>query len=89
MFSLTILALNPIHRGATARRMGLDPQARNPSSERLLELIKATGISIRSLLREKDTPYGELRFPYAKWTDENRNIVTFNKEDGEVVPARG
>ena len=41
-----------------------------PSRERLKELIKAMGISVRSLLREKDTPYAALGLSDPKWTDE-------------------
>jgi arsenate reductase len=37
---------------------------------RLLELIKAMGISARALLREKGTPYAELELADPKWSDE-------------------
>ena len=40
-----------------------------PSRTRLLELIKAMGISVRALLREKGTPYAELGLADPKWTD--------------------
>ena len=41
-----------------------------PSRERLVELIKAMGISVRALLREKGTPYAELGLADPKWSDD-------------------
>ena len=41
-----------------------------PSRERLVELIKAMEISVRALLREKGTPYGELGLAIPKWSDD-------------------
>jgi arsenate reductase (glutaredoxin) len=41
-----------------------------PSRDRLVELIKAMGISVRALLREKGTPYAELGLADPKWTDD-------------------
>jgi arsenate reductase len=41
-----------------------------PSRERLKELITAMGVSVRALLREKGTPYGELGLADPKWTDD-------------------
>ncbi len=41
-----------------------------PSRERLVELIKAMGISARALLREKGTPYRELGLDDPKWSDD-------------------
>jgi arsenate reductase (glutaredoxin) len=41
-----------------------------PSRARLLELIKAMGISPRALLREKDTPYAQLGLADPNWTDD-------------------
>lgn len=41
-----------------------------PSRARLIELIKAMGISVRALLREKGTPYAELGLADPKWSDE-------------------
>ncbi|MBN9603737.1 MAG: arsenate reductase (glutaredoxin) [Afipia felis] len=41
-----------------------------PTRERLKELIAALGISVRDLLREKDTPYKELGLDDPKWSDE-------------------
>ena len=40
-----------------------------PSRARLIELIKAMGIPVRALLREKGTPYAELGLADPKWTD--------------------
>jgi arsenate reductase (glutaredoxin) len=42
-----------------------------PSRERLVELINAMGISVRALLREKDTPYAQLELADSKWTDDD------------------
>jgi arsenate reductase len=41
-----------------------------PSRTRLIELIRAMGISVRALLREKGTPYAELRLADPKWSDD-------------------
>ena len=41
-----------------------------PSREKLKELIAAMGAPVRSLLREKGTPYKELALDDAKWTDD-------------------
>jgi arsenate reductase len=41
-----------------------------PSRSRLIELIDEMGISVRSLLREKGTPYGELGLGDPKWGDD-------------------
>ncbi len=41
-----------------------------PSREKLKELIKAMGISVRDLLREKGTPYQELQLSDPKWSDD-------------------
>ena len=41
-----------------------------PSRARLIELIKALGISARALLREKGTPYAELGLADPKWSDD-------------------
>lgn len=41
-----------------------------PSKERLQELIRAMGIPVRALLREKGTPYAELQLSDPKWSDE-------------------
>ena len=41
-----------------------------PSRARLIELIKAMGISVRALLRQKGTPHAELGLGDPKWTDD-------------------
>src|SRR2546430_12995193 len=41
-----------------------------PDRARLLELIKAMGIPVRALLREKGTPYAELGLADPKWSDD-------------------
>ena len=41
-----------------------------PTKERLQALISAMGIPVRALLRQKGTPYGELRLDDPKWTDD-------------------
>jgi arsenate reductase len=41
-----------------------------PSRSRLIELIKATGVPARALLREKGTPYAELGLADPKWSDD-------------------
>jgi arsenate reductase (glutaredoxin) len=41
-----------------------------PSRKRLIELVKAMGIPVRALLREKGTPYSELGLADPKWSDD-------------------
>jgi arsenate reductase len=41
-----------------------------PDRARLLELVRAMGISVRELLREKGTPYAELGLADPKWSDD-------------------
>ncbi len=41
-----------------------------PTRARLKQLIAAMGITTRALLREKGTPYHELKLDDPKWTDE-------------------
>jgi arsenate reductase (glutaredoxin) len=41
-----------------------------PDRARLIALIQAMGISVRALLREKGTPYAELRLADRKWSDD-------------------
>lgn len=40
-----------------------------PAKQRLLELVAAMDVSVRALLREKDTPYAELGLDDLKWSD--------------------
>ena len=60
---------------AMIRQSGADPVVVEylktpPSREKLVELIKALGISARALLREKGTPYKELGLDDPKWSDD-------------------
>jgi arsenate reductase len=41
-----------------------------PTRERLVELIKAMGLSVRQVLRRKGTPYDELGLDDPRWTDD-------------------
>jgi len=41
-----------------------------PDRARLIGLIAAMGIPVRALLREKGTPYAELRLADPKWSDD-------------------
>lgn len=41
-----------------------------PTRTRLVELIRAMGITPRALLRQKGTPYDELGLADPKWTDD-------------------
>jgi len=57
------------------RQSGEEPEVieylKNPPNRaRLIELIRAMGISVRALLREKGTPYAELGLADPKWSDE-------------------
>ena len=60
---------------AMIRQSGEEPEVieylKNPPDRaRLVELIKAMGISPRALLREKGTPYAELGLADPKWSDD-------------------
>ena len=60
---------------AMIRQSGEEPEVIEylktpPSRARLVELIKAIGISPRALLREKGTPYAELGLADPKWSDD-------------------
>ena len=60
---------------AMIRQSGVEPDVIEylktpPSRERLVELVKAVGISVRALLREKGTPYKELGLDDPKWSDD-------------------
>jgi arsenate reductase len=41
-----------------------------PTRQKVLELAKAAGLSLRELLRRKGTPYDELGLDDPKWTDD-------------------
>ncbi len=60
---------------AMIRQSGEEPEVieylkRPPDRARLIGLIKAMGISVRALLREKGTPYAELGLADPKWSDD-------------------
>ena len=60
---------------AMIRQSGEEPEVIEylktpPSRARLVELIKAMGIPVRALLREKGTPYAELNLGDPKWSDD-------------------
>jgi arsenate reductase len=60
---------------AMIRQSGEEPEIieylnNPPSRARLIELIKAMGIPVRVLLREKGTPYAELGLADPKWSDD-------------------
>ena len=60
---------------AMIRQSGEEPEVieylKNPPDRaRLIELIRAMGISVRALLREKGTPYAELGLGDPKWSDD-------------------
>lgn len=59
---------------ALIRHAGIEPTIieylqNPPSRERLLELITAAGLQIRDILRQKGTPYDELRLEDPSLTD--------------------
>ena len=60
---------------AMIRQSGEEPEVieylKNPPSRaRLIELIRAIGIPVRALLRQKGTPYAELGLADPKWSDD-------------------
>jgi len=60
---------------AMIRQSGEEPEIieylKNPPDRaRLIGLIKAMGISVRALLRQKGTPYAELGLAESKWSDD-------------------
>ena len=60
---------------ALIRHAGLEPTIVEylktpPTKDRLQQLISAMGITPRALLRQKGTPYAELRLGDEHWTDE-------------------
>ena len=61
---------------ALIRNSGVEPTVVEylktpPTKDRLRELVAATGAPVRSLLREKGTPYAELGLDDAKWSDDD------------------
>ena len=60
---------------AMIRQSGEEPEVIEylktpPSRERLVELIKAMGVPVRAVLREKGTSYAELGLADPKWSDD-------------------
>jgi arsenate reductase len=60
---------------ALLRHAGLEPEVveylKTPlTKEQLRMLLQAMDLPVRAILREKDTPYGELGLADAKWSDE-------------------
>ena len=60
---------------AMIRQSGVEPEVIEylkapPDRERLRELIKAMGITVRALLREKEATYAELNLGDPKWSDD-------------------
>lgn len=60
---------------ALIRHAGIEPTVVEylktpPSKEKLKGLVKAMGIPVRALLREKGTPFAELHLGDPKWTDD-------------------
>lgn len=61
---------------ALIRASGVEPEVVEylktpPSRQRLRELIAAMGTPVRALLREKGTPYADLKLDDPKWSDED------------------
>ncbi len=61
---------------ALIRHSGAEPQVIEylktpPTKAKLKELIAAMGLPVRALLREKGTPYAELKLDDPDWSDEN------------------
>jgi arsenate reductase len=60
---------------ALIRNSGVEPAVVEylkapPGRAKLVELIAAMGVPVRSVLREKGTPFGELRLGDPTWTDD-------------------
>ena len=61
---------------ALLRHAGIEPTVVEylktpPGSEEIRRLVAEMGVSVRDVLREKGTPYGELGLADPKWTDEH------------------
>ena len=48
----------------------IDYQKNPPGRAKLVELIAATGLSVRDILRKKGTPYDDLDLGNEKWSDD-------------------
>lgn len=60
---------------AMIREAGIEPEVIQylkipPSKEKLRELVARMGISVRGLLREKETTFAELGLADPKWSDD-------------------
>ena len=60
---------------ALIRHAGIEPQIIEylkapPSKATLRELVSAAGLSVRELLRKKETPFDELDLGNPKWTED-------------------
>lgn len=60
---------------ALLRHAGLEPRVveylkNPPGKEELRSLLLAMGLPVRTVLREKGTPYAQLRLDDPKWTDD-------------------
>jgi arsenate reductase len=60
---------------ALIRNSGVEPEVVEylktpPGRERLVQLIEAMGVGVRSLLRQKGTPYDELKLDDPRWSDD-------------------
>jgi arsenate reductase len=60
---------------ALIRHAGIEPNVVEylkapPSKQELRRLLDEMGLTVREILREKGTPYGELGLADPKWTDE-------------------
>lgn len=60
---------------AILRHAGIEPKVVEylktpPSKEELRKMLADAGLSVRDVLREKGTPYGELNLADPKWSDE-------------------
>lgn len=60
---------------ALLRHAGMEPQIIEylktpPSKEKLESLLKAMGLPVRALLREKGTPYAALKLDDLEWSDD-------------------
>ena len=60
---------------ALIRHAGIEPTVIEylktpPSKEKLRQLVGAMDMSVRDLLREKGTPYAELKLDDPKWSDD-------------------
>ncbi len=65
------------------RKSGVEPQVIEylktpPSREKLVDLIKRTGLPVRDILRQKGTPYDELGLGEDRWTDDQ--LIDFMME---------